>query len=63
MPTKRKSWWKFRALVRQDLSGADAPAPLTGQTPSGRREMSLQATEGGRPLAGRATAPDSMGTN
>ena len=31
------------------------PAPLIGKTPSGRREMSRIATEGGRPLAGRAS--------
>ena len=31
------------------------PAPLIGKTPSGRSEMSQIATEGGRPLAGRAS--------
>nr|DAZ72568.1 MAG TPA: hypothetical protein [Caudoviricetes sp.] len=36
------------------------PAPLAGKTPSGRREMALQATEGGWPLAGRATAPECL---
>ena len=31
------------------------PTPLIGKTPSGRSEMSQIATEGGRPLAGRAS--------
>ena len=34
-------------------SGLRPPAPLVGKTPSGRREMSRIATEGGRPLARR----------
>ena len=51
--------WKIRSKtetrhVVQPLSHRFAmPAPLVGKTPSGRREMSRIATEGGRPLARR----------
>ena len=41
--------------VVQPLSLAyGSTAPLVGKTPSGRREMSRIATEGGRPLAQKA---------
>ena len=42
---------------------ASQTAPLIGKTPSGRREMSRIATEGGRPLAGRASPAVRLGSN